>query len=156
MGRFLIGASITVVVLIMLVTIALILQGVKSRKGKPLGLDGAQLHACPASPNCQNSEYIEDTEHYTDPIILNDSQLQPWAQAERAISKMGGRVTARSETYLAAEFQSKLLGFVDDFELRLDVNENLLHIRSASRVGHSDLGKNLNRVAEFRKAFAEG
>jgi len=45
--------------------------------------------------------------------------------------------------------------YVDDVELRLDENKQLIHVRSASRVGHSDLGANRKRVARIRAAFGK-
>jgi len=46
-----------------------------------------------------------------------------------------------------------LLGFVDDLEFCLDEQNNTIHVRSASRLGYSDLGKNRKRVEHIRSAF---
>jgi uncharacterized protein (DUF1499 family) len=46
--------------------------------------------------------------------------------------------------------------FVDDLELRLSVDDGRIHIRSASRVGNSDLGANRKRVERLRERFARG
>lgn len=43
--------------------------------------------------------------------------------------------------------------YVDDVELRLDGNKQLIHTRSASWVGYSDLGANWKRVGRIRAAF---
>ncbi|PZO25782.1 MAG: DUF1499 domain-containing protein, partial [Betaproteobacteria bacterium] len=41
-------------------------------------------------------------------------------------------------------------GFVDDVEFRIDQGSGLLHVRSASRVGYSDLDANRKRVEQIR------
>jgi len=40
--------------------------------------------------------------------------------------------------------------FVDDVEFHVDETAKLIHVRSASRVGHSDLGVNRRRVEAIR------
>ncbi len=46
-----------------------------------------------------------------------------------------------------------LLGFVDDLEFFWDRKEKVCHVRSASRIGYSDLGKNRRRVEFIRRQF---
>jgi uncharacterized protein (DUF1499 family) len=48
------------------------------------------------------------------------------------------------------EFRTRL-GFVDDGEFALERQARVIHVRSASRVGYSDLGKNRGRVEELRR-----
>ena len=62
-------------------------------------------------------------------------------------------IVTKTDNYLHAEATSQLLRFVDDLEIRVDEAERLIHIRSASRVGHSDLGVNRQRVESIRKLF---
>ena len=68
---------------------------------------------------------------------------------------MGGRIEAESDHYLAATFSSAIFGFVDDLEIRVDSSERVIHIRSASRVGHSDMGVNRKRTELLRKLYLE-
>eukprot|EP00166_Cyanidium_caldarium_P003104 ctg_3007.g593 len=62
--------------------------------------------------------------------------------------------------YLYVEFQTPVLGFVDDVELRIDASSSpsqpgTVQYRSASRIGRSDRGANRARLAlilqELRK-----
>ena len=48
-------------------------------------------------------------------------------------------VVSVSERYMHAEERSRLFGFIDDLELLL-VEDGELVVRSASRLGRSDLG----------------
>ena len=62
-------------------------------------------------------------------------------------------VTVREAHYLRAEFTSRVLRFVDDVEFWLG-EAGLIHVRSASRLGHSDFGVNRARVEHLRAALA--
>jgi len=44
---------------------------------------------------------------------------------------------------------------VDDLELLADEEGGVVHVRSASRLGWSDLGANRHRVEALHRAFAE-
>ncbi|AFY78529.1 hypothetical protein Ple7327_3310 [Pleurocapsa sp. PCC 7327] len=110
-----------------------------------LGVKDGKLAPCPGSPNCVNSQ-SQDPKSKIDP-------LPPVAIADlRKVIESMERTTIIEQTdnYLYAEFKSKLMGFVDDVEFYLDSNENVIHVRSASRLGQSDLGVNRKRVEEIR------
>lgn len=64
------------------------------------------------------------------------------------------RIVRATDTELRAEFTSRLFRFVDDVDCLLDVSAGVIHIRSASRTGYSDLGVNRRRVEAIRAAFA--
>jgi uncharacterized protein (DUF1499 family) len=61
------------------------------------------------------------------------------------------RIVQREPGYLRAECRSALMGFVDDLELELRASEQLIAVRSASRLGWSDMGVNRRRVEELRR-----
>ncbi|MEM8768716.1 MAG: DUF1499 domain-containing protein [Pseudomonadota bacterium] len=117
--------------------------GQQSQSGTAPGLADGRLTPCPDSPNCASSE----------PGTVADKQVEPfpavvWALLPGTIAELGGTVTKEEAGYLAAEFTSSTFGFVDDVEFRL--GEDMVHVRSASRVGHSDGGVNSARVAALR------
>ena len=53
--------------------------------------------------------------------------------------------------YLRVELRTTL--FVDDGEFLLDRSRIVIQVRSASRLGYSDLGKNRSRMEEIRSQF---
>ena len=117
-------------------------------------LNEIPLKKCPEKPNCINTEYPDNTNHYLPAIDFPDSkQEQLMAQARTLILQMGGTVIKEDNHYLAATFTSSLFKFVDDFELRQDNTTHQLHIRSASRTGYSDFGVNKRRVKKFSDQF---
>jgi uncharacterized protein (DUF1499 family) len=152
--------SLWLLAIALIVGIAVLVQlarlGAESRAGAAPGLTAGRLARCPSSPNCVSSEYPDDADHYTDAIPLpSGGPANPMEVVARVIEGMGGTVVASDRAYLAATFRSRLFGFVDDFEARLDTEADLLQFRSASRVGYGDLGVNATRVSRFKRLFAE-
>ena len=62
-------------------------------------------------------------------------------------------IVEKSDTYIHVEARSRIFRFVDDVDFVLDVRESVIHVRSASRVGHGDLGVNRRRVEQIRSAL---
>ncbi|HMM76064.1 MAG TPA: DUF1499 domain-containing protein [Gammaproteobacteria bacterium] len=61
-------------------------------------------------------------------------------------------VEARAD-YAYAQFTTRWLRFVDDVEFLLSPGEGVIHVRSASRLRHKDLGRNRRRVEAIRGEF---
>ena len=64
------------------------------------------------------------------------------------------RIVSRSQDYIYAEYQSALMGFVDDVEFWFEPGAKTIQVRSASRLGYSDFGVNRARVEDIRRRFA--
>ena len=121
-------------------------------KPGPLGLDQGALRPCPESPNCVCS--LASDGHAVAAFQL----AVPWVDARgkivSALSGMTGfKVVKVEDDYLHLECRTLLMRYVDDLELHWDAKAGLLHVRSASRVGYSDLGANRKRVEAVRSNF---
>ena len=118
-----------------------------------LGLENGRLRPCPGSPNCVVSEGGPSGSSVP-PIAWSGSA----DDAMRDLASLLARtprvtVVTAGKGYLHAEFRSRLFGYVDDFEARLDETARCIQVRSASRSGHSDLGVNRRRVESIRAAL---
>lgn len=122
-----------------------------------LGVKDGKLAACPNSPNCVNSQLpTTDSEHSIAPIAYTSSPAEAMAKLKTIITSLERtKIITDSDHYLYAEFTTPLMGFVDDVEFYLDSADNVIHVRSASRLGQSDLGVNRKRVEDIRAKFAE-
>ena len=58
-----------------------------------------------------------------------------------------------STTYIHAVYTTPIMRYRDDVEFLLRTNENEIAIRSASRVGYSDMGLNRDRIEAIRTAL---
>lgn len=143
----------SIFILVIVFGIVLIAFSISSRKQPELGLVNGQLRPCPAIPNCVCSEYNSGASFIT-PFDFSTTTTDAWDDVKQAIAKTGGTVISDKDGYLHAEYQTPLLRYIDDVELRIDDNAKIIHIRSASRVGQSDLGTNRKRVEKIRKIFA--
>jgi uncharacterized protein (DUF1499 family) len=116
-------------------------------------LENNQLAACPPTPNCVNSDSTPaDEAHFIIPIA--DADGTRWAKLLTTINSMeGAKLVTFTDDYAYFTFTTKLLGFVDDVEFHNRPDDKLIAVRSASRVGKSDLGLNRRRVEEIRVAL---
>jgi len=123
-----------------------------------LGIMNDELISCPNKPNCVSSQ-ATDTEHYIQPIHFTgtpqdaqDRLLQILNALERT------KIIAVQENYIRVEFTSKIFQFIDDVEFYFPATNTehiIIHFRSASRIGYSDLGANQKRIEQIRGTFKE-
>ena len=109
-----------------------------------IGVRDGRLIACPESPNCVSS-YESSEEHAIAALDGNLNQVQ-----QILVAMDGANIVEQSSNYLYAEFTSSLMGYVDDVEFLYDAASNTTQVRSASRVGYSDMGANRSRVEAIR------
>ena len=88
------------------------------------------------------------------PLAFAGTADSSWERAKRTISEMGGKIVREDDCYLWATFSTRLFRFIDDLELRLDEERGVIHVRSGSRVGYSDMGANRRRVEDLRLRFS--
>jgi len=116
------------------------------RRPTNLGVKEGRLARCRRSPNCVSSQADPgDKEHYIAPIAFSGTM----EKLRRAIAELPlATIVVAKDDYLYAEFRTPILRFVDDVEfLKLD---DVLHVRSASRLGRRDFKANRNRVEQLR------
>jgi uncharacterized protein (DUF1499 family) len=66
------------------------------------------------------------------------------------------RIVTDHGNYIRAECASLIFRFTDDVEVYFDDKQKLIHVKSASRIGYSDLGVNRRRVEKIRRKYLEG
>jgi len=143
-----------IVILTAVVLVRLAMLGQGSKSGQAPGLVSGKLAACPDNPNCVCSEFGEDAAHHIAPLDYSGvSEQNAMGELLQIIEDLGGEVVVSNDGYIAATFSSSLFGFVDDVEFRLEPSEDRIQIRSASRVGHSDLGVNRKRAEAMTSSF---
>jgi uncharacterized protein (DUF1499 family) len=120
-----------------------------------LGVVDQRLAPCPASPNCVASDAL-DIDQRIDAFVLTAPAQEVWAAAVADVKALPRTVIVRSTNhYLHAECSSRVIRYVDDLELHLQPKAGIIAVRSASRLGHSDLGVNRRRVEGLREKLAE-
>ena len=120
-----------------------------------IGINGNPLEPCPSSPNCVVS-VNGDEEHQIDPITYNGDRATAKETLLKVLSVVPRtEVIEDTDNYIHAESTSRIFKFVDDVDFYFPEDENVIHLRSASRVGESDLGVNRRRMEQIRLAMQD-
>lgn len=110
------------------------------------------LADCPDIPNCQCSEASRQSQR-VDRFAVTKDPLQSIAALARIVEGIKGmEVVQFDEKYLHATATTSLMQYVDDIEFLLSDDEQSIQVRSASRLGKSDLGANAKRIEVLRAA----
>ncbi|QDV06129.1 hypothetical protein Poly30_16340 [Planctomycetes bacterium Poly30] len=124
--------------------------------GPVTAYNGTRLGDCPSSPNCVCSEMAPEKGAHVDPFTIPEGTAPASAfEALAGLVSEKASIETREPGYFHAVYKTRWLRFRDDFEARLDAEAGVIHVRSASRLGYSDLGMNARRVKNLRQRFAE-
>jgi uncharacterized protein (DUF1499 family) len=122
-----------------------------------LGIDSGKLKSCPDTPNCVSS-LAADEQHFIEPILVSANHEETREIILKTLDEFSRvKVREAQTSYIHAEFTSMIFRFVDDVEFYFPKSESdvvRVDIRSASRVGSSDLGVNRKRMEAIREKIA--
>ena len=121
-----------------------------------LGIENGQLKECPTTPNCVNSQ-AKDKKHFIEPILITGPPLEAKKHILNILKELKrSKIKVVEDNYIRAEFTSRVFHFVDDVEFYFPDTKSkkrIIHVRSSSRIGHSDLGVNRKRIEQIRSKF---
>ncbi|MCX7700315.1 MAG: DUF1499 domain-containing protein [Gemmataceae bacterium] len=123
-----------------------------SRRVGTIGVVDGRLHPCPNKPNCVSSQATGA--HAIELFRFDGPPTRAW---QCLIEVLRGfprcRIVTQTDCYLHVEAWTPIFGFVDDVEFLL--TDDAIHLRSASRLGYSDLGTNRRRAEAIRHQFEQ-
>ena len=125
----------------------LVVLSVISQRGTAPGVVDGRLRPGSDKPNAVSSEAGTPEGQRVEPLTASRDRLRA------VIVETGGTIVTDSDDYIAATYSTPLLRYVDDVEFRRD--GDVWQVRSASRVGHSDMGANRKRVERIRAALIQ-
>ncbi|CAK9154518.1 unnamed protein product [Ilex paraguariensis] len=122
------------------------------------------LALCPATKNCvSTSENISDLTHYAPPWNYSPEGRKKPVSREVAMEellqvikstkpdKFIPRIVDKKDDYVRVEYESPILGFVDDVEFWFPPDKKpIVEYRSASRSGNFDFDVNRKRIKALR------
>lgn len=136
---------------------AIVIFNLFTKPATELGVNNGQLAPCPDSPNCVSSQAEpSDETHYIQPLEMPADQKLSIRQVTDQLCELVDNMPRTNlikstDDYLRFEFTSTIMRFVDDVEFY--VTHDCIHVRSASRIGRSDLGANRKRIEKIRSAW---
>ncbi|MEM7309142.1 MAG: DUF1499 domain-containing protein [Planctomycetota bacterium] len=120
-----------------------------------VGLVGGQLRPCPSPARCVNSNADEGATVPPFPY-LGDPDESFQALVALVADDPNAELITVERDYAHAVYRTPVLRFADDLELKLEREQDAIHVRSSSRVGYSDLGMNHRRVEDLRARWKGG
>ncbi|MEW4490255.1 DUF1499 domain-containing protein [Thalassoglobus sp. JC818] len=141
------------IIAIALPVIGLAYLSMTAKRPDHLGVVDGKLAPAPDSPNCVLTQTDSD-EHKMSPWEYSGTAAEAKSNLVTILEELPRtKIVESTETYIHAEVKSFLFRFVDDVEFLIDEEAKLIHFRSASRVGRSDLGVNRKRMEGLRDRF---
>ena len=123
----------------------LLLAGCTSSPDKPQNRH--VLPECGWLPNCVNSQSGRGAQA-SEPIRANAEQ---WQQLVTWIDQQQDwEITVNAGNFIQAIVKTPLMRFRDDIQLLFLPDEQLIQVRSSSRLGLSDMGANARRIETLR------
>ena len=127
----------------------LLLAGCSSSPDKPQSRQ--ILPQCGWLPNCINSQSGRGAQA-SEPISANAEQ---WQQLKAWIAQQQDwQISVDDGNFLQAIIKTPIMKFRDDIQLLFLPEDQLIQVRSSSRIGISDLGTNARRIKALRDQLA--
>ena len=115
------------------------------------GAAGNSLEPCPSSPNCVSSQATGS--HFIESFTVREEGPDGLDILRHILEeRKDTNIVAVNEGEIRVEFRTAL-GFVDDGHFVFDPANRVIELRSASRKGYWDMGKNRRRLEEIRRAY---
>ncbi len=142
------------ILIVSIVAIAVMFWIDNKRVPTTLGVKEGKLSPCSSKPNCVSSQ-SDNSDHHTEPLNVKgiNRPLEKIKSIVLTIPKTS--IVTENNQYLHVIFRSKLFSFIDDTEFYYDKDREVIQIRSAARVGYSDLGVNRKRVEWIRSQLSK-
>ncbi len=138
-----------------LVLAAAVGLSLSSRRRPPSGLVDGRLRPCPDTPNCVSSQ-SDVADQSVRPLRFEGDPQEAFARLVGLVDGLARTALVEHvEGYAHFEVTTALMRFRDDLEFQLDAAAGVIHLRSCSRVGRSDLGTNRRRIEAIRTAYED-
>lgn len=125
-----------------------------------LGVRDGKLKAPSTTPNSVSSQaalwpgHPMQQQAQIAPLPLRGSPGEALTRLRLVVQAMpGSQIVLQRADYLQVRFTTRWLHFVDDAEFWVDPAQQVIQVRSASRLGQSDLGVNRARIEHIRRAL---
>lgn len=154
-----------IVIVVLALVVGVIAAGqaglLKGKAPTDLGVDQGKLKA----PSLTDNSVSSQADLYIDHPQRDYSSIAPFevqGDGRTTLAKLkgivevtdGAKLITTAPDYVYAQYTTPMMKFVDDVEFWFDPAKNVIQVRSASRLGKSDMGVNRKRVEEVRAALA--
>ncbi len=147
-------AALIAAAVVLLPVLAFALLRLISPRPTNLGITEGSLAPCPRTPNCVSTQATDPSQQIS-PFPFQGTRAESIARVKSVLASLPRMsIVQETDDYLHVEATTRLFRFIDDVEFHFDDTIRQIHFRSASRIGHSDLGVNRARMEQIRGAYA--
>jgi uncharacterized protein (DUF1499 family) len=138
---------IPVVAIVAVLAGSMMIQNLATPKG--LGVIDGRLSEVPKSPNAVSSQTLQ-SDKLVEPLPFRENLSESKSVIKSILSTYPNAVVhVEDANYLHVIVTTSGMRFKDDVEFYFDEQNRVIHYRSASRTGYSDMGLNLKRYQEL-------
>jgi uncharacterized protein (DUF1499 family) len=161
--NWLIGITLALVAIAVLALLAGQIGWLKGSAPTDLGVREGRLKAPATTPNSVSSQAAlwpgnpRAAAAQIDPLPLKNGDGAATMAALQEVLRQtpGATVVQTQPDYIYAQFTTPLMKYTDDVEFWLDPTAGVVQVRSASRLGESDMNLNRKRVERIRAQLAQ-
>ena len=162
MARYALLLVLAIAILALLILLAGQAGFLRGNPPSGLGLHDGKLKRPSKTPNSVSSQADLWPDHPMQdyariaPLKMTGDGRAEMAQILTLLQAMPRTHIAQQDTgYIYAQCRTQLLKFTDDVEFYADPAAGVIHVRSASRLGHGDRGVNRARIEQIRSALGQ-
>lgn len=111
------------------------------------------LKPCPKSPNCVSTVEAKPRKRMVPLNFRGDMIASKTRLKEIILAIEGTSITVEDSSFLLFEFSTSIGKYIDDVGFYFQQSTQLIHFRSASRIGYGDFGANKRRMKKITKAW---
>ncbi len=142
-------------IILLLITILLFLLIKNNSIPSDIGLKNGRFSELKNSDNGVSTQTIQESKKVEALVFYGDIN-ETKKVIFQALELCGDyEIKKETENYMHLVFVSDRMKFKDDLEIYIDEMENLIHYRSQSRLGYSDMGVNLERYNKISSYYKE-
>lgn len=119
-----------------------------------LGHKDGKLAPMPSKPNAVSSQSLQDDKKVQTLPFKGDASQTLAALTKVLATMANNEVKVSDGNYIYSVFTTAKMKYHDDVELLLDEDQQVVHFRSQSRAGYSDMGVNRKRYNKFRTLYS--
>jgi len=126
------------IALFVILAVLLTILSCASNPPKVQLVDG-RLRACPNSPNCVSSE-SDSVSSRIEPLTFQGPSEKAWNDLKRPRERWEGRFKKNTKVISGPHSPARFSALWMTWSFRMVSADGIVHVRSGSRVGYSDLG----------------
>jgi len=144
-----------VLILVVVLTSGIFFVIENNKVPSSIGVHNGKLSELKKSENGVSSQTTQDSKK-VEALVFNGDVAETKQALIEAFDEYGTyEININAENYIHVIFISETMKFKDDLEILIDIENNLVHYKSQSRVGYSDMGVNLERYNKINKYYTK-